>query len=94
MLTLTPSASTAVKTIAERNADADAAGLRISTEPIGGLEFSVAITPAPEPDDTVVESDGAKVFLEQNAAIALDDKILDATTEEDGSVRFAISTRG
>ncbi|WP_394768555.1 HesB/IscA family protein [Lacisediminihabitans sp.] len=94
MLTLTHSASTAVKTIAERNADADAAGLRISTEPIGGSEFSVAITPAPEPDDTVVESDGAKVFLEQNAAIALDGKILDAKTEDDGSVHFAISDQG
>ncbi|HAM26209.1 MAG TPA: Fe-S cluster assembly protein HesB [Microbacteriaceae bacterium] len=93
MLTLTDSASTAVKSIAGRNDDTHEAGLRISTEPIGGTDFSVAITPAPEPTDTVVESAGAKVFLEQNAAAALDGKILDAQTDDDGSVRFAISNR-
>jgi Fe-S cluster assembly iron-binding protein IscA len=90
MLTLTDSASTAVKNIAERNADAAEAGLRISTEPIGGTDFTVAITPAPNPTDTIVESDGAKVFLEENAARALESKILDAQLDDDGSIHFAI----
>jgi iron-sulfur cluster assembly protein len=37
-----------------------------------------------------VESAGAKVFLEENAAIALDSKILDAQLDDDGSIHFAI----
>jgi len=89
MLTLTENASTLIKNLAEQTAVAENAGLRISTtEDDAGL--AVDLTPAPEPTDQVVESSGARVFLEQNAAVVLEDKVLDAQLDEGGAVTFAI----
>jgi iron-sulfur cluster assembly protein len=93
MLTLTDSASSVVKTITARTPDSTDAGLRISADRPGAADFAVVVAPAPEPNDTVVESSGAKVYLEENAAVALDDKVLDAQISEDGSVQFAIGSR-
>jgi iron-sulfur cluster assembly protein len=93
MLTLTDSASTVVKTITGRTPDVQNAGLRISADEVGAVDFAVAIAPAPEPTDTVVESSGAKVYLEENAAVTLDDKVLDAQVADDGSVQFSIGNQ-
>jgi Fe-S cluster assembly iron-binding protein IscA len=90
MLTLTENASTIVKTLAEQVPGADDAGLRISSTNPENTAFSVGVAEAPEPVDLVVESEGARVFLEPAAALALDDKVLDATLDERGSVSFAI----
>jgi hypothetical protein len=38
----------------------------------------------------VVEESGARVFLEPNAAAALDDKILDAAVDDKGGVEFLL----
>jgi iron-sulfur cluster assembly protein len=42
----------------------------------------------------VVEEDGARVFLEENAAVTLDDKILDAQVDDAGGVQFTIAVQG
>lgn len=89
MLTLTDNASTLIKNLAEQTAEAENVGLRISTtEDDAGL--AVDLAPAPEPTDQVVESSGARVYLEQNAAAVLNDKVLDAQLDEGGAVTFAI----
>ncbi len=93
MLTLTDNATTLIKNLADQTAVAENAGLRISTAD-GSEGLSVDLTPEPEPTDQVVESAGARVFLEQNAAIALDDKVLDAQLDEGGAVTFAIGQQG
>ena len=54
----------------------------------------VAVANQPEADDQVVESSGAKVFLDPQAAVALDDKVLDASAQPDGRVDFAIGQQG
>ena len=93
MLTLTDNASSLIKNLAEQTAVADNAGLRISTtDRDAGL--AVNLTSAPEPADQVVESAGARVFLEPNAAVVLDDKVLDAQLDEGGAVTFAIGQQG
>ena len=38
-----------------------------------------------------MEDAGARVFLEENAAGILDDKVLDAQVDESGSVQFSIA---
>ena len=91
MLTLTETASTVVKTIIANESEAGQGGLRINADAVGGTQFTVAVTPAPETTDAVVEHDGARVFVGENAVTALDDKILDAQVGDDGSVRFAIT---
>lgn len=89
MLTLTENATTLIKNLADQTAVADNAGLRISTmDGVAGL--AVDLTPEPEPTDQVVESAGARVFLEESAAVALVDKVLDAQLDEGGAVTFAI----
>ena len=91
MLTLTENASVLIKNRTDQTVVADDAGLRISSTDAGGHNLSVDLTPAPEPTDEVVESAGARVFLEENAAVALSDKVLDAQLDGDGAVRFAIT---
>lgn len=91
MLTLTENASSLIKNLAEQTSVADA-GLRISTTDADSTNFAVDFTPAPEPTDQVVENAGARVFLEQNAATALSDKVLDAQVDAEGAVRFAVGT--
>lgn len=88
MLTLTDNASTAVKDIVERSGGIEGAGLRIDAEDARATDFAVAIVPTPLEHDTVVEQDGARVYLGEHAAQALDDKLLDAHVSEDGRVAF------
>ena len=88
MLTMTDNAADVVQKIVEQTVAEDQAGLRISQ----AEDESLALTPAPdsEPGDQVVEENGARVFLDAGAAAVLDDKILDAKVEADGSVQFAV----
>ncbi len=90
MLTLTENASTIVKTLAQKAPDAEDAGLRIVSSNADSTAFSVGVAATPEPADQVVVSSGARVFLDPSAAVALDDKVLDASLDERGSVSFAI----
>jgi Fe-S cluster assembly iron-binding protein IscA len=52
--------------------------------------LQVEIAAAPQPEDQVLETEGAQVFLEPQAAATLDDMVLDATQDESG-VRFAVA---
>jgi iron-sulfur cluster assembly protein len=90
MLTLTPTAAEAVKTIVARVPQVDDGGVRIR-DTGGETGFELSVTQSPETEDTVVVTDGARVFLDAGAAAALDDRVLDAELSGDGSVRFALS---
>lgn len=92
MLTMTQTAAEAVKQIVARVPQAEDGGVRISdTGSASGFELTVA--PDPEPHDTIVVTDGARVFLDESAANVLDDRVLDAEVAQDGSVRFALGTQ-
>lgn len=90
MLTLTDTASTVVKEIVDRSGAPAGSGLRIDAEGDTGTEFSVEIAPLPEERDAIVEQAGARVYLAEKAAQALDEKTLDAHLGEDGRVEFDI----
>lgn len=93
MLTMTDTAAEAVKTIVARVPQAADGGMRIRD---AGAEtgFELSVAPAPEPDDTVVVTEGARVFLDTAASLALNDRVLDAQLEQDGTVRFALAAQG
>jgi Fe-S cluster assembly iron-binding protein IscA len=91
MLTMTENATTVVKTLAERGGAGAQSGLRISSSAPDSREYAVEVTPGPAESDTVVEAEGARVFLEPNAATALDDKVLDADVSTEGNIRFSIA---
>ncbi|PPI09065.1 hypothetical protein [Rathayibacter sp. AY1B8] len=91
MLTLTDNSSTVVKTITGQTETPIEGGLRISGTDLDARNFAVAVAAAPETTDAVVEQDGARVFLDVAASVALGDKVLDAQVDEGGSVSFGIA---
>ncbi|MFB2596221.1 Fe-S cluster assembly protein HesB [Herbiconiux sp. P17] len=97
MLTLTENAGAVVKNLADRTLAASGTetvtdgGLRISTAESNN--FEVAVAPRPQPTDQVVESSGARVYLEPEAADALSDKVLDAEIDANGSVHFSLGVQ-
>jgi iron-sulfur cluster assembly protein len=93
MLVLTEAAAEVVKSVTETEQSPGGTGLRITrprTEP--GERGDLQLAPAPEPviDDQVVETAGARVFLDPPAAEYLDDKVLDAEVDPDGKVHFTL----
>ncbi|PPG69679.1 Fe-S cluster assembly protein HesB [Rathayibacter rathayi] len=94
MLTLTDNASTVVTTITSQTQSPVEGGLRISGTDLDASNFAVAVAAAPEPTDAVVEQDGARIFLDAAASVALGDKVLDAQVDEGGSVSFGITPQG
>jgi len=70
---------------------AETGGLRMVAEREGTqANFQLSVVPLPAEDDEVIEEQGARVFLEQEAASLLDDKILDASVEQN-RLAFAIA---
>ena len=55
---------------------------------LGGLTVTTAEQALP--GDAVVEQDGAKVYLDETAAVALGDQVLDAAVDETGGVQFSL----
>lgn len=95
MLTLTETAASAVRAIIEGMPDAAGGGLRIDQgAPEDSPGFAVSIVAEPLPGDSILESNGAKVFLEAGAAEMLDDQALDAQVDDDGAVTFAVVPQG
>lgn len=91
MLTITENARVAIESILSGTPEPGAAGLRIAQSPNDQDALAASITTAPAEGDTVLEQSGARVFLEPVAAIALDDKTLDALTSATGNVEFRIN---
>lgn len=93
MLTLTPTASEAIRQLIEQVPAGDATlGMRIASgEEDTALELS--LVEAPETFDQTIEAQGAIVYLEPQAAELLDDKVLDAELRDEG-VAFEVLEQG
>ena len=90
MLTLTSNAAYTIRSLVDQSEEAG--GMRIATDQgAGALTLSLAEVPAE--DDQVLEADGARVFLDQQAATLLDDKTLDAGADSEGRVQFGVAER-
>ena len=92
LLALTYSAVEAVKSIVSSSAEAsETSGLRMVAERAGTqANFHLDVVTLPAEDDEVIDEQGARVFLEPEAASLLDDKVLDASVEQD-QVAFTIA---
>ena len=96
MLTVTEAAAQAINSLVTKNQMPEGAGLRISpqsqTTRAEGLGLSIAAAPADE--DTVIESNGAKVFLPSSVVYDLHELELDVEPADDGGeVRFIVERR-
>jgi iron-sulfur cluster assembly protein len=92
LLALTDSAVEAVKSIVSSSDEASAtSGLRLVAERAGTqANFQLSVVALPAEDDEVIDEQGARVFLEPDAASLLDEKILDARVDQD-QVAFTIA---
>jgi iron-sulfur cluster assembly protein len=92
LLALTDNAVDAVKEIVSSSDEtAETGGLRLVAQRTGlQPSLQLSVSPRPAEDDEVIEEQGARVFLEPEAASLLDDKVLDASVEQ-GQVAFTIA---
>lgn len=90
MLTVTATASDAIRQLVDNAGTAEDGGIRIAAgEPTEqGTPLALSIADGPEPGDEVVAGE-ASVFLEPKVAQALDGTVLDAEVNE-GEVAFAL----
>jgi iron-sulfur cluster assembly protein len=90
VLVVTEQARDAIRAVVSSRETGTDAGVRVTVgseqdQPV----LQLAVTEAPIESDEVLEAEGARLFLEPEAAAALDDKVLDASVEGE-AVRFMI----
>ncbi|MCX4098295.1 hypothetical protein [Nocardia sp. alder85J] len=90
MLMLTPTAVEAVRSLTSTAGTAEDAGLRISTND-GAQTLELAVASAPAEHDRIVDTAGSRVFLDEQAAAFLDDKVLDTSMDESGRSAFVLA---
>ena len=90
MLTLTEKASSVISTLTDNPELPEGAGLRISSSPENPQNLDLSLSSGPDENDHVIEGAGARVFLEPNASVALDQMELDADVTEQGEVQFQL----
>lgn len=92
MLTISQDAAEVIKVVLSGGESPEGAGLRIASPEDGeaaeGLQASVAAEP--EGNDEVVEAEGVRVFLDQQAASVLGDKTLDAERDDNGELGLTV----
>jgi len=95
LLTLTHDAATAIQALTTKPDLPEQTGLRIASAvgDNGALSFAVSVADGPQPDDEVVEAEGARVFVDSEVVPALVDKSLDAEVDEQGQVRFQLAAQ-
>jgi iron-sulfur cluster assembly protein len=92
LLALTDNAVQAVRDIVSASEQVpETGGLRLVAERAGTqANFQLSVVSLPAEDDEVIEEQGARVFLEPEAASLLDDMVLDASVEHN-RVAFTIA---
>ena len=94
MLAVTEAAADAISALtAQEGVQQDGGGLRFEMRALENSQTALALSVAPAPtdgDEVVTAQEGAKVFLEPEAAEFLSDKVLDVQQDAEGQVSFAV----
>jgi iron-sulfur cluster assembly protein len=94
VLTLTDQAVSAIRDLTTRPGLPAETGLRIAPDDGGAGRLSLSLSDGPQAGDRVIEEADVHVFVQPDAAAALDDKALDAQVSEDGKVSFMLQSQG
>ena len=97
MLVLTEAAAEVVKSVTSPPQAPAGTGLRIASsvsEPQDARALQVSAAAGPGESDQVIEAAGARVFLESQAAVYLEDKVLDGQLDEQGKAHFFLGVQG
>jgi Fe-S cluster assembly iron-binding protein IscA len=92
MLAVTEAAAEAISALTAQGGNQEG-GLRFAMQASPDSQAALALTVAPAPadgDQVVTANEGAHVFLEQEAADYLSDKVLDVQPDADGQLSFAV----
>ena len=92
MLTMTDNAVLVIRDLAAQQDVADAGGLRIAADTEAG-SLSIELVPEPVRGDQVVDTEGARIFLDSDAAELLNDTSVDAVVADEGVVQFGFSEK-
>jgi len=90
VLTLTEQAVAAIRNLTSRPGLPAETGLRIASEDSGAGGLALSLSDGPQAGDRVIEETDVQVFVQPDAAAALDDKELDAQVSDSGEVSFLL----
>lgn len=93
MFTITPRARSIVRRVSGHRALSARSGLRIAEGSSAAAPMQVAASTGPQPQDRVLEDEGARIFLGPGAVEELRGRVLDAVTEKTGRVHFVLKDR-
>jgi len=89
MLAVTDNAVAVIRDLTGQQNLPDSAGVRIASDPTQGA-LTMSLATSPQEGDQVVDTAGARLFLDGEAARVLDDKSLDAAVDANGAVQFEV----
>lgn len=92
MLTMTDNAVLVIRDLAAQQDLAEAGGLRIAADTEAG-SLSIELVPEPVQGDQVVDAQGARIFLDSDAAELLNDTAVDAVVDDEGVVQFGFTEK-
>lgn len=92
MLTMTENAVMVIRDLALQQDVAEDGGLRIAADTDAG-SLSIELVPQPVQGDQVVDNQGARIFLDADAAELLNDTSVDATVDDEGIVQFGFTEK-
>ncbi|MFC8850391.1 MULTISPECIES: adhesin [unclassified Micromonospora] len=90
MLTMTDNAVLVIRDLTAQEDVAEGGGLRIAADTDAG-SLTVELVPEPVQGDQVVDHQGARIFLDSDAADLLTDTSVDATVDDEGVVQFGFT---
>jgi Fe-S cluster assembly iron-binding protein IscA len=93
VLTLTDEAVSVLRELTTQPGLPAEAGLRIAPPETGADGLALSLAEGPQAGDQVIEDAGVHVYVQPDAAAALDDKSLDARIGETGEVSFQLQPR-
>ncbi|MEO3813154.1 iron-sulfur cluster biosynthesis family protein [Sphaerisporangium sp. B11E5] len=93
MLTLTDTAAKVIRDLNAQTGEPGERGIRISSQDDDAGSLMLSVAEGPQSTDKVVESGGARVYLDPVAASVLDDKALDADVDDQGGVSFHVENQ-
>ncbi|MBM0226646.1 MULTISPECIES: adhesin [Micromonospora] len=92
MLTMTDNAVLVIHDLAVQQGVGEDGGLRIAADTDAG-SLSIELVPQPAQGDQVIANQGARIFLDTDAAELLNDTSVDATVDDEGIVQFGFTEK-
>ncbi|MFG2102575.1 adhesin [Micromonospora echinaurantiaca] len=92
MLTMTDNAVLVIRDLANQQDVAEEGGVRIAADTQAG-SLTVELAAQPAQGDQVVDNQGARIFLDADAAELLGDASVDATVDDEGIIQFGFTDK-